>query len=326
MAVPRSRRSIAVSWWGRLTSHIRIFFPYTRRQEERPASPWEASCFPHTGVGEETLESDRLKRIFEVLEFLTVHGPQTLTQVSSALSLPVSSTHDLLKAMSKAGMAESTQGGYDIGPASVKLSFKVQERFDITNVAAPELEKLVERIGFDVYLAIRTRNQIMYAARFRGRQGLNIDIPLGLPLYRHATAVGKLFAAFDREIRQEVLSSPLKSLTPLTCTTVEALTRDLEWIRSNNLSVSREEAVTGIVGVATPIRNPAGRIVGAAHISALKNSLGNGRLEEVSKELQAASAAIELRLAGKLPKQESVNVPSGASYVGAPIFEESLPY
>lgn len=275
------------------------------------------------------MESDRLKRIFEVLEFLTVHGPQTLTQVSSALSLPVSSTHDLLKAMSRAGMAESTQGGYDIGPAAIMLSFKVQERFDITNVAALELEGLVERVGFDVYLAINTGNQIMYVARFRGRQGINIDIPLGLPLYRHATAVGKLFTAFDREIRQEVLSSPLKRLTPLTCTTVEALTRDLDWIRSHNLSVSREEAVTGIIGVATPIHNPAGKIIGAAHISALKSSLGNGRLEEVSKELQAASAAIELRLAGRLPKQESVSVPSGrrgAGYAGSPIFEESSPY
>lgn len=251
------------------------------------------------------LESDRLKRIFSVLERLTAHGPQTLTEVSTALSLPVSSTHDLLKAMIKAGMAESTKKGYDIGPATARLSFKVQDRFDMVKVAAPELEKLVERVGFDVYLAIRTGNQVMYAARFRGRQGVNIDIPLGLPLYRHATAVGKLFAAFDREIRQELLANPRAKLTPQTRTDAQALERDLTRIRSRGISVSREEAVAGIIGIATPIHNATNRIVGAAHISALKNTLAGGRLQDVCIELQKTTVAIEHLLAGGLAVLET---------------------
>ena len=263
------------------------------------------------------MESDRLKRIFDVLEWLTDRGAQTVTEVSNALSLPVSSTHDLLKAMVKSGLAESTSQGYDIGSATVRLSFKVQKRFDIVTVAVPELEKLVQRVGFDVYLAIRTGNQAMYAARFRGRQGINIDIPLGLPLYRHATAVGKLFAAFDREMRQELLASPRPKLTPQTRTDAQVIERDLARIRSRGFSVSREEAVAGIVGIATPIHNAADRIVGAAHISALKSTLAGGRLQEVCNELQRTTIAIEHRLAGGLALLEPT--PSIITLPGPPI-------
>lgn len=244
------------------------------------------------------MESGRLKRILNVLESLAVHGPQTVTEVSNTQGLPVSSTHDLLKAMVKAGMASLTDSGYVIGPGTARLAMKVQERFSIVNVAGPELEKLVERIGFDIYLAVATGTQVMYAARFRGRQGINIDIPLGMPLYRHATAVGKLFAAYDREIHQAMLAAPRAVLTSRTRTDPQEIAKDLASIRERGISISREEAVAGITGVAVPIRNPSGRIVGAAHISALKGSLAGRRINEVCSELQETAAVIEQRLAG----------------------------
>lgn len=260
------------------------------------------------------MESGRLKRIMNVLESLAVNGPQTVTEVSSTLSLPVSSTHDLLKAMVKAGMASLTESGYVIGPGTARLALRVQEQFSIVNVAAPELEKLVERVGFDIYLAVPTGTQVMYAARFRGRQGINIDIPLGRPLYRHATAVGKLFAAYDREIHQALLAAPRAILTSRTRTDPQEIARDLAGIRERGVSISREEAVIGIVGIAVPIRNPGGRIVGAAHISALKGSLAGRRLNEVCSELQKTAAVIEQRLAGGVaatPPEISKHKPAG---------------
>jgi DNA-binding IclR family transcriptional regulator len=185
------------------------------------------------------MQSQRLKRIFDVLARLAVGGPQTVTEVSHSLSLPVSSTHDLLKAMVQGGMVSSTSDGYDLGPATARLSFKVQDRLNIVNVASPELEKLLDKIGFDTYLAVRTGNDVIYAIRLRGRQRINVDIPLGLPLYRHATAAGKMFAAFNREIRQELMNGPLPRLTPQTRVDRQSLMRELEWIKAQGISISR---------------------------------------------------------------------------------------
>ncbi|TFD02982.1 MULTISPECIES: IclR family transcriptional regulator [unclassified Cryobacterium] len=243
------------------------------------------------------MENARLRRIFDVLGRLATDGPQTVTEMSNALSLPMSSTHDLLKAMVKGGMASVTTHGYDVGPATLRLSLRVQERLNIVNAATVELQKLAARIGFDVYLAIQTGNDVVYAARFRGRRGIKIDIPIGLPLYRHATAVGKLLAAYDLEFRQETFSGNLKALTPRTHIDRQSLTEELDRIRSNGFSISREEAVLGIVGIATPIWAN-GRIVGIAHISALRSEVNDDRLAELAVELQRTSAVIEEQILG----------------------------
>jgi DNA-binding IclR family transcriptional regulator len=252
------------------------------------------------------MESDRLRRIMDVLSLLALEGPKTVTEVATALSLPVSSTHDLLRAMDRGGVASATSHGYDVGPVTARLALKIWQRMDVAKVAAPELERLLRRVGFDVYLAVQTGNDVIYASRYRGRQGVTIDIPLGLPLYRHATAAGKLFAAYDREIRKEVLAKPLPRLTPVTRTDPGALSREFDAIRERGFSVSRGEAVTGIIGLAAPILMD-GTIVGAAHISALLGQLDESRLRSVSDELTRSAAAIEDLVNGRHPAPTGVD-------------------
>jgi DNA-binding IclR family transcriptional regulator len=250
----------------------------------------------------------RLKRAVDVLGVITHEGPQSVTQVSHALNLPMSSTHDLCKAMVLSGLLEQTERGYDIGASAVRLSFKIQKRFDLAKIAAPELQRLVNRVGFDVYLAIRTGNQVSYGARFRGRQRINISVPLGLPLYCHATAAGKLFAAYDREIRREVLASPLPRLTERTRTDPQVLEREFSSIKLRGMSITNEEAMSGIIGIATPIRSTNETLIGAVHVSAPASSLTEGRLEEVCRELEEAAASIERLVAGKRPAPELVDI------------------
>ncbi|WP_241987910.1 IclR family transcriptional regulator [Cryobacterium sp. TMT1-66-1] len=200
-------------------------------------------------------------------------------------------------------MVSSTSDGYDVGPATARLSFKVQERLNIVNVAAPELEKLQNKIGFDTYLAVRTGNDVIYASRFQGQQRINVHIPLGLPLYRHATAAGKLFAALNREIRQDLMNGPLQRLTPQTRVDKQSLMRELDWIRIERMSISREEAVLGIIGLAAPIQRN-GSIVGAIHVSALRSILSDQSLHEVSAELRRSASAIEKNLFSTVPSAE----------------------
>lgn len=251
------------------------------------------------------MEGLRMQRIFEVLESLSANGAQTVTEISKSLSLPMSSTHDLLQAMYKTGIASKTVNGYVIGPRAARLSFAIQNQFSVVNVAKPELEKLVEQCGFDVYLALRTGTQVMYASRFKGRQRVNIDIPLGRPLYRHATATGKLFAAMDREIYQALVESPKVQLTPKTATNMAEIDRSLAVIRKQKMSVSYEEAVQGVIGIASPILNSQGVIIGAVHISAFIGALDERFLDNVCDQIAETSKSIENELEHAIPIEVS---------------------
>jgi len=243
------------------------------------------------------MESSRLKRIFEVLEQVAARGPQSLSQISNRISVPTSSMHDLLKAMVRAGMLQASGKDYDLGPLSYRLAFDVQERFSIINVATPELERLAQQVGFDVYLAVQSGSHVMYAARFRGNQEIKVVIPLGQTLYRHATAAGKIFAAFDPELRKLVLSSPRKKVTSRTITDAKALERELNLIKSRRISISNEEAYEGIIGICTPITGIDGRIIAAAHISGFKGRLDSARMKKVCTELGKSTLRIEEALA-----------------------------
>ena len=239
------------------------------------------------------MESIRFRRIFGVIALIVERGPQSLSQISNRISIPTSSTHDLLKAMSLAGILRASGKDYELGPMTYKMAFDIQGSFSIVNVASPELEKLAEQIGFDVYLAVQSGLHVMYAARFRGKEGAKILFPLGNTLYRHATAAGKTFAAFDPIIQKSVLSSPLKKLTPKTIVDPKCLEIEFTRIKKHRISVSNEESFTGIMGLSTPIIGADGRIVAATHISAFKVELNSVRIKELCAVLAVATKKIE---------------------------------
>ena len=243
------------------------------------------------------MESERLKRIFAVLEQVAARGPQSLSQISNRVSIPTSSTHDLLKAMTQAGILQEHGKEYDLGPMTYRLAFDVQDRFSIISIATGELEKLAHLVGFDVYIAVQSGVHIMYAARFRGNEGIKVMIPLGQSLYVHATAAGKIFGAYNLELQKTVLSGRLKKITPKTITDPRALEREFMRIKKHRISISNEESFEGIIGISTPIIGSDGRIIAATHISAFKSSLDSVRMKQLCAELGKATLRIEKLIA-----------------------------
>ena len=63
-------------------------------------------------------------------------------------------------------------------------------------------------------------------------------------------------------------SNEFEQLTPFTLTSSEALSQEVDVIRSRGYSVRDGESVEGIVGPATPILDATGVVNAAVHISA----------------------------------------------------------
>lgn len=247
-----------------------------------------------------TIERLRLHRVFDVLGQLAADGPQTVSQLSRQLDLPLSSTHDLLKGLLATDAVSALGKTYSLGPRTIRLSVAVLDSFDVQRIAQQHLEHLAERVGLDVYLAVRTGTRILYVARCPGAQAVNIDIPLGRSLFLHSTAVGKLFAAFQREVYQQMIAQSRPALTSRTRTTVEQLDRDLAGIRSRGVSISRGESVPGVLGLAAPVWGASGELVAAVHVSALQGSLTSELLLGVTAEILETAQAIEAELSGRV--------------------------
>ncbi|MET7640634.1 IclR family transcriptional regulator C-terminal domain-containing protein [Streptomyces sp. NPDC005438] len=243
------------------------------------------------------MDRQRLERIFDVLTHLAGHGPCTATELSRALRTPLSSTHDLLRAMAEARLVDVIDRSYGLGPRALRTALAVMDSVGVQRVARRHLERLAEDSGFDVYLAMGTGNRVVYVSRHPGRQHVNLDIPLGRSLLLHSTAVGKLFAAFDRNVHQTMMAKPRPAVTGETLTSARELDRDLAVIRRRRVSVSRGESLKDIVGLATPVFAPDQSLAAAVHVSALRTSLPTSRVGSVVEQMLATSAAIEAELA-----------------------------
>lgn len=238
---------------------------------------------------------DKVARIVRVLDHVLAENRAgaALSQIADAVSGPLSSTHDLLRSMTVAGLlVVDDRKLYRTGPTFLRLAVSAIRHVDLLNAARPHLKRLVQSVGHDAYLAVRVGHTVTYVERLPGSRRAGLDIRLGDPVPLHSSAVGKLFAALDPGLTQVALSSDLVPLTAKTITTTSALRSELEVIRKRAFSMSMEETITGIIGFAAPVVDNSGDLIAAVHVSAFKDYLADADIPEIAKQVADCSMAI----------------------------------
>ena len=88
-----------------------------------------------------------------------------------------------------------------------------------------------------------------------------VQIPVGTRVPLHCTASGKLYlSTLPKNKRISIIAKlNLKSNTQNTITDKDALLKEVETIRKNQLSIDNEELYDGIIAIAAPITDKQGR-------------------------------------------------------------------
>jgi DNA-binding IclR family transcriptional regulator len=254
------------------------------------------------------VSSDRYSRTFDVLELL-VGRPDgmTVTEIGKRLELPISSSHNLLQRMVTAEVATVTEDlRYSLGPRAVRLGIRIVDGLEVRAISRRHLQELARETGDDVYLAVPLGRRVAYVDRFPGSRPVTVDIRLGQSLFLHATSVGKLFATHDRQLRKRLFAEERPRLTEHTLVETDDLQRELAAIDEQGFSVSREEAIIGVMGIGVPIRSDDHTVVAAIHISTLSNRMTAGTERDLIDAATATAALIERDLG-------RVHTPSGGA-------------
>jgi DNA-binding IclR family transcriptional regulator len=240
----------------------------------------------------------RLDRALSVLGNLAQHHEgRSLSHLAKDLGLPMSSTHDLMQALVEIGAVRlAGPRMYALGPRAVSIGLLIADSVELRRVARPHLRELASDVEENVYLAVRSGDDVVYADRYEGSQLLSVVMKLGGGRPLHASAVGKLLTAFNPDLESKVLTSPrLERFTPLTLTDRDALRAEYAAVRARGYSVSEGESVEGITGLATPIIDADGVTVAAVHIAAPRGRLAD-RLSMVIAAMSAAGATVSAQL------------------------------
>ena len=166
--------------------------------------------------------------------------------------------------------------------------------------AAPFIQRINEKTGETVHLAVLQGDAMMKIAKRESRHPVRVDTgTLGRSDAPHATASGKAMLAWlPEDDMRRVLSNGLPRFTPKTITEWPALIEALRHVRRNGYAIDDEEYQPGVICIGAPIRDHNGAVVGAISASTPTMRAKDDHLTLVREQVTAAVRALSAELGG----------------------------
>ena len=193
-----------------------------------------------------------------------------VSELSNRLGLAKGTVHGLLRTLLDHGFVEQDPetDKYQLGPALLEFSSSYLDLSQLRTRSLAWSEMLATKSDEAVRVGTLHAHGVLVVHHvFRPDSSLQI-LEVGAVLPMHATALGKAVLAYMPEpAQQELIARGLPRLTGRTLSTAEALRRNLRLVREQRYAVESEEAVLGEGGVAAPIFDRSGAVVGAIGIA-----------------------------------------------------------
>jgi IclR family acetate operon transcriptional repressor len=219
-----------------------------------------------------------------------------VTELAAATGLSAPTVHRLLATLLDGGYVARGDGSirYRLGPRLFSLAASAESPLArVRERVAPVMEELRDRFGETVNLAVLDRRHIVYIHQVESQRSVRAFNRIGNRVLAHASAAGKALLAHTPPATLEALLGvvELEALTPATLTSFEALSLDLQLVRSRGYALDLGEQDAEIVCVAAPV--PAAGLRPAAAVSV---SGPAARVRALDLDLVGAEIVAALRM------------------------------
>lgn len=225
---------------------------------------------------------DRAMTIISVLSKST-NQQLSITELSKACGLPVSTMHRLLKSLERHQLILQNQKTKEYGLGMIWLEYGLQmyDAIDFTSHIRAEMEKLMHKVNESIYynkpmgmeaLIMERIDSPQNQIRFYDKIGVRIPMNIG--------AANKTMLAY----------MPYEETNAIVNTLVDETERLAFWgklqeIKTNGYGFSQNERTEGTISVAAPIFNHSGNIEGAISIGCVSFNLTEERLDFLSQNV-----------------------------------------
>jgi IclR family acetate operon transcriptional repressor len=240
-----------------------------------------------------------MARWAKVLEAFTKQDRWGVRELAAALSVAPSVSHRILHEMNRLGLVVPAQeeGKFRVGPELARIAVLTARRSNnVDRIARPVLHAAASAIGETVILlqysnhrrqfwavdAVESNHTIRYV--WESLQGWN-DVHLG--------SSGKAILAYLPPSEQEAIIAALPDPIPAAIPITKAeLVEELERTRARGYAVSHGERYAGAVGIAAPIREAGGRIIGGIVATWPDNRTDSAKEERAARIVIEAAATL----------------------------------
>ncbi len=211
-----------------------------------------------------------LARGLAVMRAFAGHRNQlTMAEIAKLVGLPRATVRRCLITLASLGYIDSNGKYYRLTPQVLSLSQAYFSSSALPRVAQPYLEQVSEAVGESCSVSVLTGDEVIYVARSTRKRAASIHRDVGQNLPAYCTSMGRvLLASLEPEALDAYFKRvTLKKFTHDTVAEEGALRAILDQVRRREFCLINGELEHNLLAVAVPVRDAAGKIVAAAHIS-----------------------------------------------------------
>ncbi len=275
--------------------------PNTARKRTTAATPKKAPAPAKSKPARESDGSNSLARLLGVLDLFTPAAPAWPTNaLIKSLGMSRSTGYRYIKALADVRLLTPVSNGhYVLGPRIIQLDRQIRQCDPLYNAAEPAIRWLASKSGHSVTLCALFSGAVLCV-----REELTADSPTNLftrgqtrPLFRGATS--KIILPYLRPHQLRILyTKHAKEIA------TSGLGTDWTSFRANLAKMRRAGSVVtvgefnpGVLGVAAPVFNRAGHILGSIGIAGAEAKFTREEIERVTELVVAAAKKVNERIA-----------------------------
>ncbi len=211
---------------------------------------------------------DRVMKIIDVMISIDPNKYYTLTELSDACELPLSSLHRILKAMEKHEMIQQDPEKklYTMGTVWLEYGLKIYDTMDYVSLLRPELENLMQTVNASVYLTRPVQKESIIIERIDCiDQTIRTYDQLGqrTPICEGITNLTMLAHMEPRQLEKTLLVTESSDTIDKT---------ELAKIKEEGFGLGEDDWSKGITTIAAPVINHYKEVVAAISIKLMTDS------------------------------------------------------
>jgi DNA-binding IclR family transcriptional regulator len=203
-------------------------------------------------------------------QFNALHPERSVTDLSRVSGLSKSNVSKILKEFRAHGflVQDKMSRRYRVGPQAIAVGAGYFAGSCLVRCSEKSMQRLVKHTDATATLNVACGSRVLFAAAKDGGKPPAFSWPVGSYIPLHATAAGKIVAAFAErhDGNPMIANAELRSFTPSTICEISTLMEQFSKIRRVGIACTFGESTYGVAGIAAPIVDSEDTVVGAISV------------------------------------------------------------
>jgi DNA-binding IclR family transcriptional regulator len=246
--------------------------------------PVKGGAAPTGLVGSQTL-----LRGLDVLEAVA-SGATNLAGLAEMLNLNRSTTHRLASTLvERRYLSFEARIGYVMGPKLLETGYKARAQMSLPRVARRHIEILAAATGDTVHLGVLDGARALYLDKIPGGRRVEISSRIGESHPLRSTALGKALILDEGDEKLRDYYRAEQQIAQQYAISISSWLGRMREYSKLGYTLDLEENEDRIRCVAAPIRDTAGKIVGAISVSSAAQYMDDKRIKDLAEDVRLAA-------------------------------------